>query len=287
MARACASGRSLAEHVEDDVAILRLVELEQQQALPPAEQRLALADGDGVGGPTHDLAVTCDAAVRPLVALLEGSGSGAPGRRARSSTSPGTSVSRRVRRSSSAPSSHSLISRATVVWAQNATAQPVGHARVLDGPAELVGQVDHVEPRRRADLDGRVADFTVPPSSSALTGATPDGRPRSHPWPAPPAVAPPQDPARRPARGRERQREPERGPAPFGAVDPDPSAVAPRPRTARWSARCRCRRRTARPRRIHPVEALEHERLVLLGDAGSGVLDGDFALAVAADWPTP
>src|SRR3954447_12357226 len=38
----------LAEHVEHDAALFRLVHLEQEQALPPAERGLARGDGDGV-----------------------------------------------------------------------------------------------------------------------------------------------------------------------------------------------------------------------------------------------
>src|SRR6266568_9401287 len=39
---------SFAEHVEDHVTVLGLVQLEQDQSLPPAEQRLAGADRNGV-----------------------------------------------------------------------------------------------------------------------------------------------------------------------------------------------------------------------------------------------
>src|SRR6266545_4345577 len=63
--------RSVAEDVEQDRAFLRLVQLEQQQPLPPAEQRLAPLHGDGVGGGAEHHLGDVGLAVLALVPLLE------------------------------------------------------------------------------------------------------------------------------------------------------------------------------------------------------------------------
>src|SRR2546426_9023027 len=78
--------------------------------------------------------------------------------------SPGTSDSRRRRKSASAPSSHSLMTSAHVVWAQKATAHP------SVTPESLIAlRRSSVRSMAECRDSGctrmvRVADFTLPPS---------------------------------------------------------------------------------------------------------------------------
>src|SRR5690242_18467942 len=60
---------SLPENVEQNRPLLRLVQLEQQQALPDAEGRLPVHDRDGVRAPSHDHLGHVRLPVRPLVSL--------------------------------------------------------------------------------------------------------------------------------------------------------------------------------------------------------------------------
>src|SRR5437588_8756269 len=62
---------SFAEHVEHHVAVLRLVELEQDQPLPLAEQRLSGADRDGMRGRAEQHVADVRLAVRAFVSFLE------------------------------------------------------------------------------------------------------------------------------------------------------------------------------------------------------------------------
>src|SRR5438309_620915 len=61
----------LPEDVEEDLALLRLVELDQDEPLPLPEQGLAPGDGDGVRGGAQQHLGHVRAAVGTLVALLE------------------------------------------------------------------------------------------------------------------------------------------------------------------------------------------------------------------------
>src|SRR5438128_10200600 len=63
--------RSLAEHVNDDLAIFGLIQLEQEEALPLPEQRLTRPDGNRVRSGAQDHLRDVRAAVRTLVPLLE------------------------------------------------------------------------------------------------------------------------------------------------------------------------------------------------------------------------
>src|SRR5690242_2570980 len=63
--------RSEPEHVQDDLALLRLVELDQHEPLPLPERGLAPRDRDGVRGGAEQHLRHVRTAVRPLVPLLE------------------------------------------------------------------------------------------------------------------------------------------------------------------------------------------------------------------------
>src|SRR6266571_4195061 len=65
------SRQLFAEHVEQDRALLRLVELDEQQSLPLAEERLARAHRDGVRRRPQEHLAHVGLAVGPLVPLLE------------------------------------------------------------------------------------------------------------------------------------------------------------------------------------------------------------------------
>src|SRR5919198_6118509 len=118
-------------------------------------------------------------------------------------------ASNRVRRSSRAPSSHSLISSEAVVWEQNATAQPVVTPESLMARRRLSVRSRKVRRPSASACTVVVVAFTPPPSGSSANGRLGPVRNR-----------------RRGIRRGQREEEPERGPAARAALHPDPSSVS-------------------------------------------------------------
>src|SRR6266536_667949 len=158
----------LAEHVEHDGALLRLVQLEQQEPLPLPERRLPRDHRDGVGRPPHDHLGHVGLAVLPLVALLQVLG-------------PAVQVVVGVvdvRRHQRLEPALDVVEGAVLPLVDQQAGRgvgaeghgaPGGDAGVLDGTTKGVGHVDEGPAPLGKDLDARGARFhsssfvSVPP----------------------------------------------------------------------------------------------------------------------------
>ena len=236
------------------VPVLRVVQLEQQEPLPLAEHRLAARDGDGVRGRAHHHRLDVGLAVLALVPFVEVLGPDARGRRARSRPPRADQGPRGAAQVASAPSSHSFTTRAAVVWVQNATAHPSVTPASLIGPSQLVGQIDDGEPLRRPEVVVTVVDFTRPPRSSWLRTSCA----RHLPLPGSGASSAPAHSGRAVAacHGQEELEPRRRRPL---ALGPDAAAVSLHHRAGDRQTDPRPSPAAAGPRRVHAVEALEHE----------------------------
>src|SRR3990172_8611258 len=147
------TGRSLSEDVKHDVAFLRLVELDQNEALPPAEHRLPPPNGNRLRCRRQEHRLDVRMPVLPLVHLVEVL------RAALQVVVRVVDVLGRERLQPPPEVRERPIlpfvdeQRARRVRAES-DGRPVGYPRVLDRPLELVGQIDERVALPRGHLDG-------------------------------------------------------------------------------------------------------------------------------------
>ena len=161
---------------------------------------------------------------------------------------------------------------------QNATAHPFGDPGVLDGPAELVGQIDERVPAPAAGPDGRrLRTSRLPPSRLVDPLGPPSGCGSSRVRAVSLSGVRTADASAWSGRTKWNR-------------DPPPSSLSAqiRPPWASTTERAMARPIPVPPSSrerggVHPVEPFEDQAEVLRRDAGPGVLDRDLAPALRLD----